>query len=112
MRNTKVTTHVTGEDVFDVIEEYIEEGVKQYKLRFKQGGRALPTDPAFNTKDSAVWEGDRWVRLNSNHRIVQDAFFEKEVLTSEDVSETGKTSSTSLEPTTNGTQSSNTMVKS
>lgn len=101
-----------GEDIFDVIEEYGLEGIKSYKLRFKQGGRAIYNDPAFNTRESALWEGDRWIRQNPNHRIVQDTFFEKEVLTSEDVSETGKTSLTSSEPTTSGTQSSNTTVKS
>ena len=111
-------THVKGEDIFDVVEEQEVEGFKYFILKFKSGGREISVSGhifntrKFNTKESALWEADRWVRLNPNHKLVQDAFFENEVLASEDVSEIGKTSSTSLEQMTSGTQSLNTTEKS
>ena len=107
LESRQVQTHVMGEDIFEVVDVRNTKGETiTWMLRFKSGGKFL--DGQFKTKETAEWEADRWVRMNPNHRIVHDAFFEKEVLTPEDVSKTGQPFSTSIQTSTDTTQSSNT----
>ncbi len=110
LQSKQVQTHVMGEDIFEVMDVRNAQGENiTWMLRFKGTNKYL--EGQFKTKQTAEWEADRWVRLNPNHRIVHDAFFEKEVLTPEDVSKTGQPFSTSIVTNTDTTQSSDTTEK-
>lgn len=76
--------HITGEDIFEVISLLDEHGKHMaWKLKFRSGQGVL--DEQFKSIATAEWEADRWVRKNPDHRLVNDAIFERDILENEEV---------------------------
>ena len=76
-----INVHAFGDDVFEAVEFKDEDGKITWKLKAYNGDFLKDSyghdDAKFDNKDSALWEADRWVRRNPDHKYVQDKLVEK-----------------------------------